>query len=152
VPANSTSGLTQEDIDASISIFGDPLTAEQIIRMRARLEGSFGDSLSSKVIMYTPPLFGLELVAGLAVAAFEENSKSGPRASLAYVRTDDDWTASPTASKYVEKVRAMNRPLIQAEVSAIRSQIAMERSVTAVVTTVATASGNAVMDLVGLRR
>lgn len=112
------------------SLFVPPPTSEQIAEMRRRVEGSFEDSVAFKVFLCTP-VPGLDVVAGLIAHAVESGAKDGPRDLL---RDDpagfeQDWSVTTATRAYVEKVRASGRPLIRAEVQALRNHVDLEGGV-----------------------
>lgn len=110
-----------------IDITRDPPTAEEIDIARQ----GCGMSAAEKTLWFCP-IPGLDLLAALAVHA-----ASGPpeRDQLNYVHggVDLDWSRSAAAQTYVNKVRALQRPLIQKEIAALQSRLKMCQSFDGVV-------------------
>jgi len=128
---------TITDITGLLDVHGYPPTSAQIAELRrkhARSNALGEDSVSGKIMLYSPPVMGFDLVASLVVAAVEA-CLPDPVGDL--LKDDDNATARDwgdgVACRYVDKVRSLGRPLIAAEVGMLSSHRAVESQVTTAV-------------------
>lgn len=108
-----------------VSIYSDPISAEEIRAMRNKIKGQ--DSLGLTVMKYCPiPI--VDMVAGLAVEAIDQSINGSPTDFLKedFQATSRDWSKTNATQSYVEKVRAMNRLLIKSEVEALERHLKIE--------------------------
>lgn len=131
------------DVTALLNIHGDPPTSVQIAELRrkqARSNALGEDSVSGKIMLYSPPILGLDIAATLAAAAIEA-SLPDPVGDLLkddHNATLQDWGAGD-AHRYVDKVRSLKRPLISAEVAMLSSHRSLESHVMTVANTLKSA-------------
>lgn len=128
----------------TINIYADPMSQADVERLRTSLRNEL--SIAEKVMIYCPvPV--VDAVAGLATAAIEYAIKGDQADPLgtAWGASKRDWSITTTTKTYVDKVRALDRELINAEVAALDRHI----KATAIVSDVARTAGGAIVD--GLR-
>ena len=121
----------------------DPMTAAEIEAKRE--ETSFENSPAFSVLMYTPlPI--VDMVAGAVVAAadYAIRGDRGHPWRNAWGAAKRDWSGSTVAQRYVEKVRAQGRELVNAEVESLEQCVKMGN----VASAAASAAAGAVADAV----
>jgi hypothetical protein len=126
--------LNASDVTGFLNVHGNPPSAGQIAELRrkqARANALGEDSISGKIMRYSPPLLGMDIAAALAVAAVEA-SLPDPVGDLLkddHGAIDQDW-GDGVVNDYVAKVRSAGRPLIAAEVAMLSSHRSLESHVT----------------------
>lgn len=122
-----------------VNIYADPLTAEQIADRRAAIAAT--PSLGQKVALVVPPVMGLDFIAGMAVEAAMLAAHGDPQEPWRYVpgAAARDWGASIFTGAFVKKVRALERELTSAEVTALQRHLDIEATAKSVAGTLETA-------------
>lgn len=101
-----------------IDVFGEPPSIATIEAWRQKLSAEL--SLAEKVTIFTPiPV--IDFIAGMTTAIIEGDKYDPIRYSEKAEQRD--WSSNSTVLNYVQKVKAMNRPLIQAEVEALQRHL-----------------------------
>jgi hypothetical protein len=101
----------------ALNLFLTPPTAAEIAAKRE--EARFENSPAFKAGMFTPPIMGLDLLAGLATAAVDHairGDRSEPWEDAVGALDRPEWEQSFVTRRYVGKVREMGRELVKGEV------------------------------------
>lgn len=132
--------LNVTDVTTLLNVHGTPPTTAQIADLRYKhgRSGPLGDeSISGRIMRYSPPLLGLDMVTSLAVAAVEA-SLPDPVGDLLqddHRATEANW-GDGVAEAYVSQVRSSGRHLIAAETAMLSSHRSMEAYAQTVVSSV----------------
>lgn len=102
---------------STFDIQAEPPAPEAIRAMRLRAEGADG----GKGAALAPPLPMVDLGVGALVGGVYHVLQGADRARLADApgAAERDWSGSPSARAYVDKVRAQGRALVRGEVEAL---------------------------------
>lgn len=121
-----------------INIYSDPLTQEQINERRKAIART--PSLGEKIVLYSPPMLGLELIPALAAEAISLAVHGDPLEPWKACRGANarDWSGSIFTQSFVDKVRAANRDLVNAEVAALERHLELETTARSVAGTIGT--------------
>lgn len=130
-----------------INIYGAPLTHEQIAATRLDIRENEPATLVAKYC----PIPVVDMIGALGTAAVDHVMNGDRMEPWRYAEgaLERDWSASPIARKFADSVRALGRPLLQGEVTALTEHMRMEATACGVIEGVIDTASEVLRDAVG---